>query len=708
MIKHKQNKKHKVIVFSQIIILIIGIIAIGYALGSNIREVEAFFGGWGLNLFPNLNFSGLTAGEGTGLSAGGTSAIGKIAGGLYHAVEAPAKAAEALGKGFTKLFHINSVNWGSIATTAVWAAGIYFGVKHILPLLGFKQGEADALANAAAAGYVAGKIALKILQASPYFSVGLGIIVGVIVFLATYKKQDTKTFTFICDPYIAVSKGEKCDLCNKQGIIPCTEYQCRSLGQACEIVNKGTTEEQCAWESRNDITPPIISPWVEILPNKFKYVPDNSINPPDSGVFIKYDNKECIPAFTPFKFGITANELVSCKIDVKRGATFDEMIDYMGGSNMLKYNHSQSMTLLSSEALSGENITLENGGDFAVFVRCVDVNDNPKSDSPSKSFVFKYCVDEGPDTSAPVIMGTNPLTNTAIAYNQSSINIELYTNEPAECRWTYDTDKAFDIMAGKMQCAINPFEMSAQMLYKCTATLTGLQSRQENKFYFRCKDKPGQTEDRYEMQTGYEFILQGTEPLVIEDYGPTGTIKGSAEVVEVTLIAETAAGANEGEATCFYSDSCWDVDRSKTKFSQFLYAEGKPSYTHIQDNIWVTPGKYTCVIKCRDDGGNIDQVEFKYEIEVDTSIPKIVRFYQEGGKLKIVTDEKGSCAYSYDDCYFYFNDGLNMDSIDGFEHFTTWNTEKTYYIRCQDQYQNSLDYGQCSIMVRPFDTYSGE
>jgi hypothetical protein len=704
MITKKQNKKHGAIALSQIIILVIGIIAISYAIGSSIEEVSA----WEVYIPPTVD--AVEAGvEGVieGMTwKGGGNIIEKVAGGLYKVIEAPAKAAKWAGEGLAKFLHIDKATWGQVATTAAWAAGIYFGVKHLLPLLGFKQGEADAAALAALAGYGAGKLAS--IWASTAFSIGAGIIIGFVVFLLAYKKQDTKTFTFTCDPYIAISKGDHCDKCNQQGIIPCTEYQCRSLGQACEIVNKGSVEEKCAWKSRNDIDPPIIAPWVEVLPTGFKYTPDNSINPPDRGVFIKYEDQECIPAFTPFKFGITANELVSCKIDVERGTTFDSMIDYMGGSSMLKHNHSQSMTLFSSEILSGQNITLENGGDFAIFVRCVDVNDNPKSDSPSASFVFRYCVDEGPDTAAPIIMGTNPVTNTAIAFNQSSIDMELYTNEPAECKWTYDSDKSFDVMAGTMQCTTNPFEMSAQMLYKCTTTLTGLQSRQENKFYFRCKDKPWQIEDRYEMQTGYEFILQGTEPLVIQDYGPIGKIKGSAEIVEVTLMAETAAGANEGEATCFYSDSCWDTDRSKTKFSQFFYPEGEPTYIHTQDNIWVTPGEYTCVIKCRDVGGNLDQVEFEYEVEVDTSIPKIVRFYQEGGKLKIITDEKGSCAYSFDDCYFYFADGLGMDSVDGFEHFTTWNTEKTYYIRCQDQYQNSLDYGECSRVIRPFDTYSGE
>ena len=40
------------------------------------------------------------------------------------------------------------------------------------------------------------------------------------------------------------------------------------------------------------------------------------------------------------------------------------------------------------------------------------------------------------------------------------------------------------------------FEMNSQMLYRCKTNLTGLKNREENKFYFRCIDKPGVGQDR--------------------------------------------------------------------------------------------------------------------------------------------------------------------------------------------------------------------
>jgi len=40
-----------------------------------------------------------------------------------------------------------------------------------------------------------------------------------------------------------------------------------------------------------------------------------------------------------------------------------------------------------------------------------------------------------------------------------------------------------------------------------------------------------------ESPNGYEFILQGTEPLVIIEYGPTGVVKGSTRTSKITLTA---------------------------------------------------------------------------------------------------------------------------------------------------------------------------
>lgn len=751
--KKEGKKKVKGLAIAQTMLLVLGIIAIGYAIGLSVKVVSAqgpvqrpeFQPSWpGISDDPSVE-SESTDATGATTKAGTTSM--PVASGLFAGFKVPEFGSSFGGKDqrwwedpFNRIKgnlkgteykppidEAGNTFWQGAKGFAqgfgkdLIAAGAIYGAGELLSNVFKKADTKEAIslaAKAAAIGYMAGKTLYRILDiaakgkeavllgsAAPWIAVGVGVAVAVLIFLSNFKKESIQTIHFKCDVWDAPAKGEYCERCNEQGIIPCTEYQCKSLGQACEIDNADTGEEMCVWKSRNDITPPIIQPWEDILLEDFKYSPDNSIAPPDRGAFIKYKGK-CVPAFTPFTFGIISNEPAKCKWDLERKTNFNEMRDFMGSSSTTKYNHSMLITLPSPEALEAENITLENGGNFEVYVRCKDVNDNPKPDSPSASFVFKYCVEEGPDTSPPKILGTNPLSETFISHNQTSIEMELYTNEPAECKWTHDQDRAFDNMEGTMTCSNSMFEMNAQMIYKCTTTLTGLKIKQENKFYFRCKDKPFQTQDRYENQEGYLFVLKGTEPLVIENYGPEGTIKGSSEIVEVTLKAETAAGADEGDATCYYSQSCYEKDGSKESFTSFYYETSISSYTHSQ-KIWVEKGRYECVIKCNDFGGNLDKKEFAYEIEVDISIPKVVRAFHEQGHLKVITDEEGTCVYSNNDCNYLFEDGLFMDTIDGFEHFADWDADKTFYIRCQDIYGNSGAYGTCSIVVKPFNTFTG-
>ena len=121
------------------------------------------------------------------------------------------------------------------------------------------------------------------------WATGIGLAVAVGVFLYTYKKTNEEVVIFECMPWEAPTGGSKCEECNKQGELPCSEYQCRSLGQSCQIVNIGTEEEQCVWVNRNDIKPPIIQAWDDALINsEYKYVEDQAISPPDRGVKILY------------------------------------------------------------------------------------------------------------------------------------------------------------------------------------------------------------------------------------------------------------------------------------------------------------------------------------------------------------------------------------------------------------------------------------
>ena len=603
---------------------------------------------------------------------------------------------------------------GTIVKNAAFALGVYGAVKMVGSFLDLEGKQLDVVSAAVASGFFLGKTSYNLFSEKGNlglgkvgdflgtkwggFAIGAGVAVAVI--LLTYKDSKEIKTQYNCEPWDAPTGGKECEKCN-EGDLPCTEYQCRSLGQACELINKGTGEEKCVWVNERDVEPPVINAWEDALLNEdWTYSPDDAVSPPERGVYIEY-NGGCIPAFTPFNFGIISDEPSKCKIDTTRKETFEEMNLYFGGSSTLKYNHTQTMSFPGPDSLESENITLQNNGNFELYVRCQDANGNPSGESPSSSFVFKYCVDEGPDTTPPLIVDTSFETGNPIAYDQSELNLEIYLNEPAECKWSHDKDMSFGEMNEKFVCSSSIFEMNAQMLYKCSTTLTGLEDEQENKFFFRCKDKPLAISDRNENSEGYEFIVIGTQPMVINSAEPNETtVKGGGDTIKVTLEIETSAGYDEGNSTCYYSESCYKEKGSKTDYTAFYYKEGISSYYHEQD-LWIAEGNYECLIKCVDLGGNSDEVEIIYDVETDTLAPEITRIYHEDNNLKIVTNEEAECVYSTDDCNFLFEDGYEFKSLDDKTHFVLWNSEKKYYIKCKDEYSNQPYPDSCSIIVRP-------
>ncbi|MDO8623406.1 MAG: hypothetical protein Q7R52_04110, partial [archaeon] len=106
-------------------------------------------------------------------------------------------------------------------------------------------------------------------------------------------------------------------------------------------------------------------------------------------------------------------------------------------------------------------------------------------------------------------------------------------------------------------------------------------------------------------------------------------------------------------------------------------------------------------IKCVDDGGNTDTRTVSFKTESDLTSPSVVRIYNEENNLKVITSEKGKCVFSRENCNYLFDDGIEMQTSDGVNHLTEWNTNINYYIRCADDYGNQPLPNECSIIVRP-------
>ena len=517
----------------------------------------------------------------------------------------------------------------------------------------------------------------------------LGLATAGLIFIFTYKKANIEITEFYCLPWQAPIGGSDCELCNK--FEECSEYTCRSLGQACQIVNAGTKEQRCVWQNPHDVNSPIIK--FKEVSKGHNFKPFNSVRPPSTGILIKPDNGECIKAFFPLSFRFDTNEPAQCKIDYNLTDSFEEMNFFVNGSNLFVYNHTEKLSLPGPDALNAENPELKNNGEYTLFLRCQDANGNFNQDA----FSINFCVEKGPDTTPPIITEVNIPSGNPVRYNQTSFNLEVYVNEPSECKWSR-TDQNYDNMENKMDCDTKIFQMNNKNLYTCRALLTGIQDRKNNDYFFRCKDQPNAKEgDRNVNVQSYLYRLVGTQPLNILEVKPSETIKGAADVIPLSLEIKTDNGHENGNALCYYYNDRNNVPPKKDEDYVLFHDTKSNVHTQRQDLI---KGSYIYYFKCVDLGGNIAYASTNFKVETDRTPPNIVRVYREN-ELKIITDEKAECSYSNINCNFEINSGIKMNSNDNYIHTAEWILNKNYYLRCNDKYSNQPFPNSCSIVVRP-------
>lgn len=538
--------------------------------------------------------------------------------------------------------------------------------------------------------YQMAKIMLGTIPRAGLYAGLIGIGVAAAIFLLTYKKESKEIAEFNCLPWQAPIGGADCEKCNDYA--ECSEYTCKSLGQACDLVNKGTQNQKCIWKNPYDTNSPIIEMKSVSAGNKF--IPDKAIRPPATGVAISQDNEACIKAFTPLEFTFITNEPSQCKIDYNLTSdsklAYEQMGFYVGGSSVFEYNHTEILSLPGPDAINKVAPELKNDGTYTLYIRCQDANGNFNVNP----FSVRFCVEKGPDTTPPLIVNVSIPSGNPIQFNRSSLYLEVYVNEPSDCKWSHE-DRDYNNMEYSMSCSNQIWQMNNQETYTCRTNLTGIKSREDNVFYFRCKDKPYFDEsERNVNKQSYRYSVIGTQPLNILKIEPNETISGATDVINITLYVKTDNGYKNGEAICYYSTTGNEKD-----YVQFLETGGNE---HKQRQDLVT-GSYTYYIKCVDLGGNAVYNSTGFSIEIDRIDPFITRAYKESGGLKIITDENAECAYSNVNCNFEIDSGIKMTSLDYRNHNTEWKLSRVYYIRCKDKYNNQPNPNTCSIILRPSD-----
>jgi len=613
-----------------------------------------------------------------------------------------------------KAFALNVLKQAGIA------AAIYAGLRYGLPAIsGITSDEAEAIALGFSLGYFVGSVGTSVLgsvaaQAGwaiagtawvPVIGWGVGIALGVgIIISKLWKKEGTNQVVFSCQTWQPPQGGEYCEECNDFGILGCTEYQCKSLGLGCELVNVGTSDQKCTWTSEDDFLPPAITPRLDSLTYGYEYRPlsDNRY-PSNTGVAVYYNGSEdgCSPAFKNFQFGVELDKLGSCKIDTTRNA-FDDMLVGFGGSSSFKYNHSQNMMFPGVANLEQSGFQVSNGNEYSFYARCKSAN----GFANTADYQFNFCIQDGPDLTPPEIYETNRINGGYVPHNLSELDINVYVNEPSECKWDH-VDKNYEDMANEMVNCVEDIGGSVyyggRETYPCETTLTGLQDNSENNFYFRCKDQPklnGTNESqRQTMPYSYVFSLLGSETIGISSAGPDNeTITASNSPVKVILTATTEQGAEDGKAWC-YSSYNGEAENN-------AIFDNTEHYSHSTE-LWLNPGQYNYHIQCNDIAGNFDSTTVNFSVESDETSSIVVRAYKDDPYLKIITNEAAGCVYNLHpeiQCGYSFNEGIAMTNLtSGLEHYVTWQAGSTFYIKCKDRFGNGPGYDACNVIVKPFD-----
>ncbi len=614
-----------------------------------------------------------------------------------------------------------SLTWGGYTLQALGVAtvssALVYGVFEL-------AGAGDRNMNQILKGSIASSLATTTLvslsklvhlgQLPLFYVGGASLLLTTAYALLSYQNFAQEIISYSPTVWQPQTGGENCEQCN---LLPhgCSEYQCHSYGAGCELINKGTEDEQCFWNNSQDFNPPIVSVLDEALDLVFEF--DEISNNSAKLIYVGENPSpnNCIPAFNGVKIAVKTSELAQCKLDIENKFSYDEMLSFFSEGSTYTYNHTidiDSSAFPSSSSLENLGILVENGRTHEFYVRCQDSSGNL---NPT-NYLIHFCVDETPDTTPPEISTNYYSEKIYVKVDKMFVDdLIVYTNEPATCKWDLN-DVSYETMANNMtDCSKNITDYKEGYSYGCDANLTGIRNNELNKYYIRCKDKPwlgeinSNKEYRVENKESYVFEVVGTEGLAISEITANKeilfkenkiytdyNILDSTIPIKISLAVKTSQGAQgDGSSRCTYR-------LNGTNFNYDFYNEGNYNYVYnnVHDLYLSEQKEYNYSIKCCDIAGNCDEESIKFKIEIDTDEPKITRAYYDGAQLKIITNEKSTCVYSTDTCIYNPSDGLELKTNDGLEHFVNWNTEIDLHIKCLDVFENAPEPEECQLIAR--------
>lgn len=687
--------------------------------GTNVQPTG---GDFNLEVFYELNEAGLIGDETTEKIL----KLGGVLGGTYG--EDPGKylgLAGILTWGFTYVFSVDAV----LTTTEIIVFGDPIGggaaLYETIPgttlssfalviagvalgsIIGGKIAEHFGITGPAATviifsgGTAGGAFVYNYLIIESSFALGLGIgsvILIAIVILSKYGKSEEGFVKFECRPWQAPTGGDNCGECSDDPLLRCTQYKCESLGQACVLLNSNSDEAVCESIEFEQI-PPDLDP-LKINTEGYEFDRNDFSN---NEIWIRPENDTngCIQEYIPVEFVLKSDEFAQCKWDLEVRSNYEDMeFEPLEGNYYLE-NHTFGVGGLGLSALDSLEISgnVRDGftGDLRIYIRCQDFHGNW---NPNE-YVVNYCLESGPDRTrvSHLLTEGDPKNGATLPYGTNETDVTLWINEPAECKYDSNPNVPFDNMANNMTCGIHPITDAFLGKWPCRTTLTNLET--ENTIYVRCKDQPwgNVPDDERNINTDdYEYVLHVTrDPLQIISISPSGEIKGGGFYFTFDLEAVTAGGSDNGKASCEYEFE----SHPNIKGGELFETGGTK---HKQPNLKLQNGDYEVSIMCTDSARNVVTKNSDFTLNFDQDDPVIVRVFKDknSGRLKIITDEEAKCSYKFNstsNCNFEVDEGVSISTGFTTEHSTTWDAGNTYYIKCEDIWENPN--AACGIVVSP-------
>lgn len=515
------------------------------------------------------------------------------------------------------------------------------------------------------------------------------VIVVIIVLIIIMKllgigKVKNIYYSFQCNPWQAPTGGTKCGQCGSDGK-PCSQYSCQSLGQTCELINEESENAECVNVAPNDASAPTISPITNFLPAGY------SVEKFEKGIKVKTSSSEgCIAnVYEAIPFGIALNEPGQCVIANEHTTDFEEMEQSLSTGLYLR-NHSLPLAIPSFDELEIEAFNPNAKSEQNIYVRCQDKSGNKNVDE----YVVNYCIKPGNDTTPAVVVDREPFLE-SVAFNTTSISGFVFTNEPADCKWSVQ-DTNYNLMQNNFTC-LNDFEQREYRLlvgssWRCFGEFP-ITSINESLFYVRCLDQPWQNDTSKRNPNRESYLLKFRKvanPLNIDSINAEGkTFTFVNQVGSVEVIVKTSGGL-DGTAKCGYRWGNSTID---------FYDTWKREHKQVFQAL--LPGEISLPLVCMDLIGNKAEKTARFTIKIDSEAPVVARVYAGSGVLTVVTNEISTCYYSLnpqEQCWFNIENASAMSGSNVFVHTTQFNSGNKYYIKCKDSLGNYP--GDCSIILR--------